>query len=733
MNIHVAISDQFLKAYNALPATERHRVSQFIQKFKRDPKSPGINFEVIQGAPDSRLRSVRINDHYRAIVLQPEQGKLYALLWVDKHDPAYRWACQRRAEIHPETGSLQILITTETVQAALPAPLAGAGISHTPRLFLRHKDKDLLRLGVPEALLPVVRHLQSEADLETALPYFPEEAAEALMGLAAGFSFEEIYAQQLNAREALAAQLSAQGEPDDETESDALEQAFRQPDTLRRFVILTDDQALETLLDKPLETWRVFLHPSQRQIVQTRVQGAIRVLGGAGTGKTVVLMHRARWLAEQLASPNDRILLTTFTRNLAADIQAQLASLCSPELLRRIEVINLDAWVQNHLGRQGHPFQLIYQGKSNRDKADICWAQALEKQPDELGLTEAFYAAEWAGVIAAQGITDLRGYFRASRVGRGTALDRSSRQKIWPVFETYRLLLKAQGLREVDDAYRELREMLARTPGLLPYCHILVDETQDMGEQALKLLRQMVPAGPNDLFLAGDAHQRIYARKVVLKNCGIQVQGRNHAFRLKLNYRTTDEIRRWAVSLLQHCAIDDLDDGPDSSQGYHSLLFGEPPHIQCFKDEAAECAYLVSEIQRLRATGVPDSHICLVARTREMLTGYAHELERNGLPTEMIHTGRSESTASAGLRLATLHRVKGLEFDFVFVIGANASRLPLASALRDLSDPVAREQAETRERALLYVAATRARKQLFISGYGELSPFLSAQGSQSAS
>lgn len=709
MSIRVAISDQFLKAYNALNATERHRVSQFIQKFKRDPKATGLNFEVIQGAADPKLRSLRINDNYRAIVLQPSQGDLYALLWVDQHDAAYRWACKRRAEIHPETGSLQIFTTTEATQAALPEVAAQP---QAKGLFAGVRDKDLLRLGVPEALLPVVHSLLSESALEAALPYFPEEAAEALMGLAAGFSFEEIYAQQADAAVANA--------PVDTSD---LAQAFTRPDTLRRFVVLTDDQALEALLDKPLDKWRVFLHPSQRQIVSTDVRGAIRVLGGAGTGKTVVLMHRARWLAERLASPHERILLTTFTKNLATDIHAQLESICPPELLRRIEVIHLDAWVQAQLKRQGHSFQLTYQGQANRQKARRCWELASEKQPPGL-MSDRFYVDEWEQVIAAQGITDLKAYYRASRVGRGTRLDRSLRQKIWPVFEEYRLQLKAQGLRHVDDAYRELRDMLAQTPGLLPYQHILVDETQDMGEQALKLLRQMVPPGPNDLFLVGDAHQRIYRRRVVLKNCGIDVQGRKHAFRLRLNYRTTDETRRWAVSLLHNCPIDDLDDGPDNSQGYHALLFGPPPEVQGFKDAAAEYAWLVSRIQQLRADGVPDHHICLVARTADLLEDCARELNRNGLPTEIIQPGHSDSTSKPGLRLATMHRVKGLEFDFVFVIHANATVLPLASALQGLSDDLERSQAETRERALLYVAATRARQQLFVSGYGELSPFV---------
>lgn len=709
MNIQVAISDQFLESYNKLPTRDRHQVGRFIQKFKRNPTGTGLNFEVIKNAPDKKLRSLRVTQDYRVIVLQPTQGNLYALLWVDHHDQAYAWASKRRAEIHPETGSLQILTTTETVQAAMQE--SPAVPRQTPTLFGKVKEKDLLRLGVPAALLPVVHSLHDESELEKALVYFPEEAAEALMGLAAGFSVDEVASQQVE-------ELPTP-EPID---TEDLDKAFANPDTLRRFVVISDDQALEDLLDKPLEAWRVFLHPSQRRIVHNDVQGAIRVLGGAGTGKTVVAMHRAKWLVERLQNPGERILFTTFTKNLALDIREHLRQLCTPEQMRRIEVINLDAWVQQFLKKQGYDLRLVYQIPLHSDKAKAAWQEALEQQPGGLEFSEAFYRDEWEQVISAQGVTTLRDYFKASRVGRGTALDRTSRQKIWPIFQSYRLKLQDAGLRDVNDAYRDAREMLVHQPGMLPYSHVLVDETQDMGEQALRLIRQMVPEGRNDLFLVGDAHQRIYNRRVVLKHCHIHIQGRNHSFRLKINYRTTDEIRKWAVSLLKACEIDDLDDGSDDSKGYHSLLFGEQPQVKCYKDFASECDEIAAQMQALQAAGVPEQHICLVARTSNQRDQYAHELERNGLAVYEINT--QDNSHEPGIRVATMHRVKGLEFDHVFIAGANASRLPLESVMQGLSDATERRRAETRERSLLYVAATRARKSLFVSGNGELSPFV---------
>lgn len=710
MKIRVAISDQFLKAYSSLQLNTQQKVRNFIDRFKIDPMASGINYETIQAAADPNMRSVRIGDDYRAIVLKPKTGNVYALLWVDHHDEAYAWAEKKRAVIHPETGSLQILTTEETVAADLPTQA-----TVVKGLFSSYKERELLRLGVPEVLLPVVRNLKDIKELDQAAKYLPEEASEALYALAAGYSLEEFHAEREN--------VLAQNTQATAVDTDDFATALENPDTLRRFVLIDNDQELESLLNAPLEKWRVFLHPSQRKIVTLDLKGSIRVLGGAGTGKTVVAIHRAKWLAERLTSSNDRILFTTFTKNLALDIQSNLRKICSPEQMKRIEVVHLDRWVQQFLNKQGYSFRLTYQGPDAKRKVRQCWERALTSRPDDMDLSESFYRDEWTQVIAAQGLTTAAEYFKASRVGRGTALNRAQRNRIWQVFQELRLQLKEQGLREVDDAYRDARDLLLQKPNILPYRHVLVDETQDMGEQALKLLRQIVPLGPNDLFFVGDAHQRIYRHKVVLRNCGISIQGRNHSHRLKINYRTTDEIRKWAVSLLENCSIDDLDDGRDSAQGYQSLMHGELPRVRLFKTFGQEADFLAETVESLKQT-FPLKHICICARTRDQVETYAQELDQRGIPIHIVQPNQEDSDGESGLRLATMHRVKGLEFDVMLVAGAVEGKLPLQEALSDLGDETEREYAEIRERSLLYVAATRAKQQLYITAYGHPSAFL---------
>ena len=231
-------------------------------------------------------------------------------------------------------------------------------------------------------------------------------------------------------------------------------------------------------------------------------------------------MHRARWLARNLPG-RDRILFTTFTRNLAADIEHNLGAICKPEELARIDVTNLDRWVVRFLRGRRYEFRIAF----GRNPA--AWQRALDLRSPDLDLPDGFYDDEWEQVVQAHGVTTLDGYLRVSRVGRGSRLNRAARAKAWRVFDEYRTQLAERGLKEVDDAYRDAAVLLRNDRDALGYAAVIVDEAQDMGAQAYRLIRNVVPAGADDLFIVGDGHQRIYGRnRVVLGRCGIDVRGR---------------------------------------------------------------------------------------------------------------------------------------------------------------------------------------------------------------
>ena len=699
-DVKVAISDRFLEAFSEIPKNKQKKVRRFMTKFRQDPTLPGINYEKIEGAKDPKLRSVRIDQAYRGIVLKPDQGNVYMLLWVDHHDDAYQWARNRLVQIHPETGSLQVLPIEE---GEVPRSNGHEEVEEDEDdLFAEHRDRELVQLGVPEVLMPLVRSIRTEEQLDDLQPYLPEEAYEALFLLAAGSTRREVDNE-----------LAYQDRSEVDTEDYAA--ALERPNSKRRFAVVEDDEELEQMLDAPLEMWRVFLHPSQRRLVTMHAHGPVRVLGGAGTGKTVVAMHRAVWLAENFfTDPDDQLLFTTFTKNLAADIEENLCLIASDKTLSRIEVRNLDAWVTGFLRDQGYEYSVDY-----GDRTEDLWERALMVGPEDR--SPEFLRNEWEQVIQPDGITSESEYMRVSRIGRGTPLQRPARKEIWPVFEEYRDLLDEHQLRERAGALRDARLMLEEEGDILPYQSILVDEAQDMGKQAFKLIRQMIPGGDqeNDIFVVGDAHQRIYDRQVVLSHCGINIVGRGR--KLRINYRTTEENRRWAVGLLEGAEYDDLDGGGDDQAVYKALMRGEEPQVHVFgtfHDEAQAIAeYLDSSDDPLRDT-------CLVTRTKSLLDNYRGALRAADLETYVIRANRPEDRSEPGVRLATMHRAKGLEFERVIIAGVSEGTVPLGRALSSAEDDATRQQIRKQERSLLYVSVTRARREVIVTCHDEPSPWI---------
>lgn len=703
--IKVAIASDFLAAFSQIPRKQQGKVLEFVNKFRSNPRLPGINYEKIVRAKDKNMRSVRIDQAYRGIVLKPDTGNVYVLLWVDHHDKAYKWAENKLYTINPETGSLQVVNVEETKEKK--KALESIPAKEEP-LFSKIKDKHLLRLGIPEIQLPLVRSLKTEDDLDLAAEELPQEAYEALFFLASGYSYEEVYQEM--------------GIPDEPEKIDTSNygMALENPDSKRRFYVVDDELELAAILSAPLEKWRVFLHPSQRKLVERNWNGPVMVLGGAGTGKTVVAIHRARWLAQQVfTGKNDRILFTTFTGNLASDIKENLTKICTKDVMRRIEVVNLDRWVSDFLRRSGYSYEIDY-GK----RTEPLWNKAMDMAPPELNIDPSFYREEWERVIQPNEITTIDEYIKTSRIGRGIRLNRKARMQIWSVFEEYRLLLNEEGLKEVDDATRDARLLLEQKKKLVPYKAVIVDEAQDMGKQAFQLIRNLVSEGPNDIFIVGDAHQRIYRHKIVLNQCGINIRGRSR--KLKINYRTTDETRRWAVGLLEGISVDDLDGGLDEQKGYKSLLHGIAPEVCQFDNFHGEIEFISKRLLQIKSDTSTLKNVCLVARTNELLKQYQSSLNEKQIDTYLIRRSEPEDRTVEGLRLATMHRVKGLEFDRIIIAGVNEGIVPFEKTITDSSDPVVKNDYENRERALLYVAATRAKKDVVVTSFGKTSRFLAA-------
>ena len=707
--VKMAMSADFLTAFARLPSQQQRGVRTMISRFERDSRSSGLNYERIANAKDPNMRSLRIDGGYRAIVLKPAKGSVHMLLWADKHDDAYNWATRHVCSINAETGALQVYQPQHVAeseadeQSAQPSPEQGASSAigdETDVIFAELRQRELVRLGVPTDMVAEVLDIRTEDDLEALAPRLPSEAYDALFLYMAGETYEQI----IRDREA----------PTTPVDTTDYITALSRDDSRARFVVIENDLELEEMFNAPLERWRVFLHPSQRRLVERHWNGPVRVLGGAGTGKTVVAMHRARWLAKQLPA-SERILFTTFTRNLAADIRNNLRAICTPEEMDRIEVINLDQWVQRFLRGKRYRFRLTF----GRDRE--AWREAMEERPRDLTLSEAFYANEWEQVIQANGVTTREEYLRIRRTGRGTPLNRATRAKIWRVFEEYRAQLAERGIMEVADCYRAAAALLEDDRSDARFASVIVDEAQDMVAPAWRLIRSIVSQGQDDLFIVGDAHQRVYSRKpVVLGHCGIEIRGR--ARKLRLNYRTTEETRCWAAGLLEGRAIDDLDGGRDDNSRIRSATNGPEPRLEHFATRDEQANWIVRYLTGLVDQDEPLRGVCVVARTRDERDSIGEELEDAGLTVEMLEAD-SPDESSTGVRLATMHRVKGLEFDHMVIASVNKNIVPLAAAIFAVGGSE-RAAAETAERALLYVAATRAKKELTVLSFDSPSPFL---------
>lgn len=696
----VALSNDFLLQLSKLPAKVHGKVMKWAIQFQADPTSPSINYENIHGARDTNLKSVRLDLDWRGIVFKPSSGDVYVLLYVDHHDDAYRWAENRKLTINPVTGAMQ-LVTLEQVQEITQEKPTSFDVGAAPpedqqptmaaSLFAGLSDKELMSLGVPAELLELVRQIPDEGMLDKLQSRLPVEAYEGLFLVAAGDSVSQV----LNARETRV---------DRKIDTEDFATALATPESQSRFVVVSDDESLAAILNAPLAQWRVFLHPTQQKLAMGDRSGPVRVLGGAGTGKTVLAMHRARWLADNRTKPGQKVLFTTFTKNLATDIEQNLKTLCGATTLSKLEVTNLDAWVHGFMRAHKLEHRIVYDRK--QDGAFQAWQSAMAVRDTSLDLPDNFYQQELEQVVLAQGITTLDGYRTARRTGRGVVLSRAKRDAIWPVFEEYRGQLASRKLKEVDDAYREVATILLaeQKTSSAPYSAIVVDETQDFGPQALILLRAMIPSGANDLFFVGDGHQRIYSRhKAAMSKCGIDIRGRSK--KLYINYRTTDEIRRQAVALLEGVEIDDLDDGHDESKRYRSLSHGPVPavaQVSGLEEAFAHVKQFLAEWKQ-EDTNHAVLTFCVVASSEKNRDALGQLLQQSGMRTVAVTAQSSRTDERGVVYLSTMHRAKGLEFDCVAVVAPNAY-------LEEAGEG-------GNQRQLLYVALTRAKRGALLVSY----------------
>ncbi|GAA4916590.1 UvrD-helicase domain-containing protein [Streptomonospora salina] len=701
----LAIDRDFLREFADLEKPVQDRVEEVFAKFDRATHT-GLHLEKVTHARDRRFRTIRIGKSHRGVVLAPESGDIYTLLKVLPHDEAYAWAARRTASVNSATGRIEIRDSEaiDTVRPHLEQMAATRQREEPAELFAEVADADMHRLGIDPQTLEFARVLTDPVQLETARMFLPTTQWQVLYGLATGMAPEQVWDE-------LGAAITSGGDGFDPEDLDAA--VRRSPD---RVVLVDGPGELMAVFARPFDLWRVYLHPMQRDAAEARHSGPARVTGGPGTGKTVVALHRARALAERGAGP---VLVTTFTSTLAESLAAGMKVLAdTPEPLEAVTVEHVDK-LAHRVFREVHGPPQLLQNQRERE----LWTAAAEHTG--AGFSPAFLAEEWRQVILAKRIDSADAYLAAKRTGRGRRLGAAQKARVWQAVWEFQRELRDGGLWTHESVCAEAARILAeRADDDKPYRHVVVDEAQDLGPEKWRLLRAAVPHAPDDVFIAGDTHQRIYANRVSLREVGVDVTGRSR--RLRVNYRTTAQILGWSLELLHGESIDDMDGGLETLAGCRSEVSGLPPQLTGFANRAAELRALADTVREWLGADVLPSEIGVAARSNRLAEEAADALVQAGVAARMLRGGQAEEDA---VSVGTMHRMKGLEFRCLAVVGADADRIPSAKALTPESeDAVAHANDLQRERCLLFVACTRARELLNVTWQGEPSPFLPKAG-----
>ncbi|NBE52425.1 UvrD-helicase domain-containing protein [Streptomyces boluensis] len=735
----LALSLDFFSQIAKLQGSVRQGVQAAWAKFDRLTldelfKDPGLKLESLKNARDPRIRTIRIDRGIRGVVLAPDSGDTFVLLRVLPHDKAIDWAVKRKATVNAVTGAVELRDIT-TLEALTPAyeTLAPAP---EQRLFAQHSDSDLNALGIDTTTLRQARVLSDAEQLEVFAPSFPEDQREVLEYLAMGFTVEDVW------RDVVAPRLSAAATPARPVDTDDFDTAIRRTGT--RVALVTGPEELRDILEQPFAAWRIFLHPAQRKVAyRPSYSGPAQVTGGPGTGKTVVALHRVRHLLGGLRE-GDRILLTTFTNALVGSLRSGIEALVDdPSLRERVDIMTVDAFARKVVDQAPDvtPRSLLTYNQQAANR----WNAAAEA----VGLpgAGAFLAQEYKHVVLAQDLTSLREYEAAPRPGRGSRVTPGIKPLVWQAVEHFTAGLKRDGVvtylqlaaeaarrldgteQQLDGTGQQLDGTGQRLDGAerRPYRHIVVDEAQDLHPAQWRLLRAAVPEGPDDLFIAGDPHQRIYDSKVSLKALGIKVSGRST--KMRRNYRSTQQILRWSAALLAGRPIAELEDEnrTDSLLGYRSALHGHRPHVYAAADERDEFEAAVAQIQSWTALGVLPEEIGISTRFHKTCEALIEHLTAAGIASVPLTS--KATRPKPGVRVGTMHAFKGLEFRCVAVLGVHDEALPLDSAITPAAmDSVQHAADLLAERCLLFVACTRARDGLHVSWHGRPSPFLTDAG-----
>lgn len=709
-------------------------IQKFIEKLVESDEASGLHIEPIKQSADPRARTGRVDKFWRAVLFRvdPPGGDthyIYVGTWA--HDEAIEMARKLILKVNPLNGVLELheaLVSEQPAEAAVHAPATPA---EPPLLQSLGFEGSTLSddFGFsPEVAERAISIVGEDALLEFAESLSTPWQQDVLLSLAA-MEDPEVVKQRLGLSTSAAIDLAQ--DPDEQ-----IVQALAHPASKMQFAPIRGAEELRSIIeDGDFGAWRIFLHPEQRAYVERDYSGSFRLSGGAGTGKTVVLLHRARRLAlnprplvpETGGAVPPRVVLTTFTRALADNLRRDLErldpsvpianSLGEPGVLIR-GVDQLAAEVRALAGPAYSESARAVIGSPRESTASprsLPWEPAVAQAGFDLPpalQSSGFLDDEYTQVILPARICDANSYFRVRRPGRGVALDRGKRAKVWDVVEQMRRDQRVAN----HLSYGEIAAISAHwleTTGDTFADHVLVDEGQDLEPAKWQFLRALVSEGVNDLFIGDDAHQRIYGRSTVLKRFNIKIQGRSR--RLTLNYRTTLENLQFALGVLEGETFEDLEAENAPTAGYRSARSGPRPITYVAGSDTEQLDFIAAQVARWLAEGVRPETIAVLAVTRKETLRLQEQLASRGLAITPLKDAKVTGDRPLAM---TMHSAKGMEFSRVALYDISEGQFPPAWAYRNVADEDLPD-VKRNYRSLLYVAASRARDELVVTWQGK--------------
>jgi mRNA-degrading endonuclease RelE of RelBE toxin-antitoxin system len=700
------IADTFTDSLSRLTGEEQKAVKTTAFDLQLNPANPGMSFHKLDKVKDKNFWSVRVTADIRLIVHRTPGSLL--LCYVDHHDKAYAWADRRKLETHPKTGAAQLVEIRETVKeivvplyiqaAAAPAP----GFAEAKPIFNNVPDDELLSYGVPAEWLGDVKN-STEDTLLALADHLPAEAAEALLELATGGKPRKVAAEEPVVR-ALRERAPPSALP--------LPGSFSHPDAQRRFRTITSVEELQRALEYPWEKWTVFLHPDQRELVERDYSGPARVSGSAGTGKTIVALHRAAHLARM--HPDARVLLTTFSDTLANALRTKLRRLLGgePRLAERIDVYSLSA-----IGLRLYKAHFGQATIASRDDISSLVQEAASAIGDHK-FGRHFLLTEWEQVVDAWQLESWESYRDVVRLGRKTRLPEAQRKMLWAIFERVREALQSRRLITFAALFTSLAVAIAKSKKLV-FDFAVVDEAQDISPAHLRFLAALGADRPSALFFAGDLGQRIFQQPFSWKSLGVDIRGRSRT--LRVNYRTSHQIRTQADRLLG-ATVTDVDGNSEERSDTVSVFNGPPPAILSLNSEREEVDATARWIAELTKSGLLPHEFGVFVRSEAQLDRARAAVKEGGLAFKVLD--EHVETVTGHVSIGIMQLAKGLEFRAVIVMACDDEVIPLQERIETVGDDADLREVHDTERHLLYVACTRARDHLLVTGVTPVSEFL---------